>query len=569
MSSEQSKPKLSRFLILLLPLAVFSLMGRASPVDVRDAPFPSVPAEDKGPIATADTPGQACPVPPPASAPSSAMPSNALPFRPFPVTWQAVLDKFVADNVVPGAVVIVKSPSWGVRVGTAGFANIANRTKPGPEEQFRVGSVTKVFTAQTILQLEQEGLLKLTDPVLKFLSGDAIVRAIPNIEKVTVADLLQMKSGITSYTTDKLSIAVRTDPSKSYTPDDLMAILGPNATPVLSPDFTPGETYPDPYWFELYKVLKVPKPSNYPYWYYSNSNYILLGMIIQKVTRMPAVSAIQRYVMNKLGLKDTFLATDAKYIPAMRGYTQYDALNQNKIYTDWCDVTATNPSYAWTAGAIISTPWDLLHLLESMFETQRMLNDGTKEKWLTFVSADIHLGWAPIDYGVGALMQPHRPYGDFRGHGGAYPGYKALIYYFYDARTSFVLATNTWDQSGESAPEVAMLDKLMPLVKSSVTTPHPENEGLVRVGPRGKAKLAWQTGRVYGDSFNVYLGKDANKVDVADAHSHSGTALVVTTENFTEIGNLAPGKTYYWRVDTIAKDVQITGPLWRFRTGSR
>jgi D-alanyl-D-alanine carboxypeptidase len=232
-------------------------------------------------------------------------------------------------------------------------------------------------------------------------------------------------------------------------------------------------------------------------------------------------------------------------------------------------VTATNPSYAWTAGAVVSTPWDLLHFLETMFTTEQLLNNGTKEKWLTFVSADIHLGWADMEYGVGGLMQPHRRYGDFRGHGGAYPGYKTLIYYFYDSQTSFVLASNTWDQAGAEGPEVAMLDMIMPLVKSPATTPRPENGATVDSLADGKAKFAWQAGRIYGDGYNIYIGTDGTKVDSATAASHDGVHMVSVKENVAEIGNLAPDTTYYWRVDTITKDTQVTGPLWRFHIRRR
>lgn len=559
----------------LIPLAWLLLAGTASPADVSSAPAPFVLAQGPAPAPAADATSQVCPAAPAASAPSSTPPSNALPYRPFPATWQAALDKLVNDKEVPGAVIIVKSPSWGVRVGVAGFANLATRTKPGPGQQFRIGSVSKVFTAQTVLQLEQEGRLKLTDPVRKFLGSNATVAAIPNIDKITIADLLQMKSGITTYTTAKLLEAVRADPNKSYTPDELMAILGPNANPVLPPDYAPGATYPDPYWlgratiFPNIDTSNMPKPADYPHWYYTNSNYILLGMIIEKITGKKASEAIQHYVMDKIGLKDTFLADDAKRIPAMRGYTHMDAIWSKKVYEDWCDVTATDPSSGWTAGAVVSTPWDLLHLLETMFRTQQMLNDGTKEKWLTLVSADVHIGWAPMEYGMGALMQAHRSYGDFRGHGGAFPGYKALIYYFYDAQTSFVLATNTGDATGKKAPEEEMLDTIMPLVKSSATTPRPQNNGLMRLAQGGKAKLAWQAGRIYGDNYNVYIGTDADKVDSATASSHDGVRLESVRENAAEIGALARGRTYYWRVDTITKDAQITGPIWRFRTGGR
>jgi CubicO group peptidase (beta-lactamase class C family) len=509
-------------------------------------------------------PPEPCPTPPASAPPPQAFPSNALPYRPFPAAWQAVLDKMVSDKTVPGALVIVKSPIWGVRLGTAGLSEITTQTPMSPGQQFRIGSVSKVFTGQTVLSLEQEGRLKLTDPVLKFLGDDPVVKDIPDIENETVADLLQMKSGITNYLTEDILVSVRTNPSIHYSPDQLMRVLGKSASPTIPPDFAPGQTYSDPYWWELFKPLGVSEPAPYPYWYYSNSNYVLLGMIIEKITGMPAADAIKQYVIDRAGMRDTFFATDEKPTPAMRGYTHLDALGGTKIYNDWCDVTGTNPSYAWTAGAVVSTPWDLLQLLETMFRTERLLNAGTKDKWYSFASSDIHLGWAPTEYGTGALMQAHRAYGDFRGHGGAYPGYKTLIYYFPDAQTSFVLASNTWDQTGPVAPEVAMLESIMTLVKSAVTTPSPQNSD--RYGAPGKVRLSWQAGRVYGDGYNIYLGTNADQVDSASMGSHPGVTLHHSYGNSIEVDALQPRETYFWRVDTVAGDRIISGPLWRFTT---
>ena len=127
--------------------------------------------------------------------------------------------------------------------------------------------------------------------------------------------------------------------------------------------------------------------------------------------------AVQNLICRRLGLSDTLLAEDLKHPDKMmRGYTKLDAV-RNPKFSDWKDVTDMNPSVAWAAGAGISTPWDLLRLIESLTKTGELLNKGTKEKWLTFASADIH--WAGVEYGVGGIMQLQRVYGDCRGHGGA------------------------------------------------------------------------------------------------------------------------------------------------------
>jgi len=510
----------------------------------------------------ASAPVQACPMVAPDTPPPSTSPSNALPYRAFPPAWQAKLDQLVATNVIPGAVVIVKSPIWGVRVGTAGYSNIPQKIKPSPGQQFRIGSVSKMFLGQAFLQLVQEGKVSLSDPVLKYLGDEPTVTAIPNIAKVTIAELLQMNSGITNYLGNPtISGEIYAKPNRQFTPQDLMAVLDPKAVPPLPADFAPGATYPNPYWVTLGQSAP-PAPAPYPFWYYSNSNYILLGMVAEKITKTSSADFIRTYITEKIGLKDTFLAESDQTLPYIHGYTQYNPELSQKVYASWCDVTAVNPSYAGTAGAVISTPWDLLHFLETALKTEQFLNAGTKQKWLSFASADIHYGWEPMEYAVGALMQPHRSYGDARGHGGAIPGYKTLAYYFFDSDTSFVLASNTWDGTAE----VTLLDQLMPLVTSEVTTPQPARSAIVPLGPTGSLSVSWQAGRVDALNYAVYWGTNADQVDNATADKHDGVQLQTVPGINAVLTGLKPGTAYYWRVDIVGATGIVPGALWSFNT---
>lgn len=577
-------PKRLRWLALLPLLAMTT--GQFAAVAQEKALTPS-PAPAPTPTPT----GGAQPVPPGyppavcAPAPTSAGPTprhgtNAVPYRPFPATWQRTIDALVANGSIPGAVIIVKSPDWGVRVGVTGKANLVSGEKMAPDLQFRVGSVSKAFLAQAILRLEQEGKIKLSDPVLTYLAGNKLVEGIPNIDKITVANLLQMSSGVTNYLEDTgIGFSPQITPDKHFDANDIIAPLSKNGgTPkTLTPDFAPGDTYPNPYWVSLFNSAP-PAPPQYPAWTYSNSNYILLGMIGEKVTGLPPQAFLQRYVFDVAGLKDTYFATDDKKLPTIHGYTKWGSIPYPvQVFNDWCDVTKINPTYAWTAGAIVSTPWDLLKFEDAMFRTDTLLNQGTKNKWFTFVSSDIHAGWEVMQYGVGGLMQPERSYGTARGHGGAFPGYKTLLYYFYDQKTSFVLSSNTWD----SEWEVTMLDEIMPQVSSAATTPWPANETTgVGVAKGGSLHVGWQAGRVYGDSYDVYWGTDPAAVDRASADSHPGVQRATVTRLAADI-KVKPNTTYYWRVDTVKPGYHwpkkpeepegiamplIIGPTWQFRT---
>lgn len=536
---------------------------------------PFAAAEAKQPATTAPTGAQPvppgyppahCPAPPPPAKPPATAGNDALPYQPFPATWQATIDALVAKGDIPGAVIIVKSPDWGVRVGVTGEANLVTHQKMSPDMQFRVGSVSKAFLGQVVLRLEQEGKIRLSDKVLAYLGDDKTVSGIPNIDKITVADLLQMKSGVSNYLEDTaIGFSPQITPDRSIPPEELASAVSstghPMGKPPVAPLFAPGDTYINPYWATVLGE-PPPEPAPYPAWNYSNTNYILLGMIARKVTGMEPQDYLRRYVFDVVGLKNTYFATDARRLPQMHGYTKWGSIPYPvQVYDTWCDVTATNPSYAWTAGAIVSTPWDLLKFEDAMFASDTLLNAGTKNKWLTFVSADIHVGWEPMQYGVGGLMQAERGYGSARGHGGAFPGYKTLIYYFGDQKTSFVLASNTWDQEWEEV----MLDEIMPQVSSAVTTPHPGNDAIL---PAGTAKLGWQAGRMYGDRYDVYWGTSQEAVDKASAEHHPGVERQTVT-GLTASISVQSGKTYYWRVDTISPGQKlpfVIGPTWRFKT---
>lgn len=488
--------------------------------------------------------------------------SNALTYRPFPPAWQAALDRFTETRAIPGAVVVLRSPEWGVRVGVTGYSDLRTKRTPSPEAPFRVGSVTKAFTAQIVLMLEQQGRLKLTDPILKHLANNAAVAAIPNISKITIGDCMQMKSGVTNYLAyPAIATSPDDNPRKQYTPEELLAPLNPTTPGALAPDFAPGATYPNPYWV-AFMGPNQPAPPDYPpypWWTYSNSNYIVLGLIVEKVSGMSMADAVHSFICQRLGMDDTLFATDMQYPSGMaRGYTKLDAL-RNPKYSDWKDVTDLNPSYAWSAGAVISTPWDLLRFLESIFKTERLLNKGTRQKWLTFVSAAIH--WADTQYGMGAAMQVQRTYGDLRGHGGAYPGYKTAMYRFPDSDISLIISANTWD----GQPEVDIMDAIMQQATSAPTTPAPAPGQTTPIGWNNSVTVSWQAGRLYGDSYRVYWGTRPDLVESATLDSHPGVEMKTTRDLMTDLTGLTPDATYFWRVDAVsAATGPIPSPVWWF-----
>ena len=202
---------------------------------------------------------------------------------------------------------------------------------PTTTDHYRIGSLTKTMTATVILQLAQEGKLSLDDPISKYRPD------VPNGDTITIAQLLDMRSGLYGYDLDPVFLrAVDADPKRIWSPDDLLAIG--YSKPAL---FAPGTAYD-----------------------YSNTNYVLLGLVMEQVTGKTASELFQERLFDPLGLDSTLLpALDDASIPSVfaHGYQftsaeqaggtdpaltaeqQQAAADGELLPTDW---SAANPSGA-------------------------------------------------------------------------------------------------------------------------------------------------------------------------------------------------------------------------------
>ena len=186
------------------------------------------------------------------SRPGSTAGSSAL--KPIDqAALQATVDTAAKELLVPGAVVLLRTPQGEFTV-TYGTTPLGATTPPRADTHFRIASNTKTMTAAVILQLAQEGKLSLGDPVSKYVPG------VPNGDDITIAELLEMRSGLYNYTdAPELSASLDRDPTRVWTPDELLAIAFKHP-----PNFPPGTAYE-----------------------YNNTNYVLLGLIAEKVDGRP------------------------------------------------------------------------------------------------------------------------------------------------------------------------------------------------------------------------------------------------------------------------------------------
>ncbi|WP_030548454.1 serine hydrolase [Streptomyces albus] len=222
----------------------------------------------------------------------------------------------------------------GVWNGSSGVADLETERPRLPQDRFRVGSITKTFVATVLLQLESERRIDLDDTVEKWLPG--VVRGNGHDgRKITVRQLLNHTSGIFDYTSDTAFAEKMFGPGfqehryDTWTPEQLVDIATAH-----EPDFAPGTD-----------------------WNYSNTNYVLAGMVIERVTGAEYAEEIERRILRPLRLRATTVPGTDPDVPRPHGraYSTLGGDPEEKIH----DTTELNPSIAGAAGEMISTTGDL------------------------------------------------------------------------------------------------------------------------------------------------------------------------------------------------------------------
>ncbi len=361
----------------------------------------------------------------------------------------AAVDKAMKDNVIPGAVVLISSPTQGTWTGTFGTRTLGEDDPITTGDHFRVGSNTKTMTSTVILQLVQEGKLALDDPIGKYISG------VPNGDTITIADLSEMRSGLYSYSFDpKFNQTLDEEPQTAWTPQELLDIAF--AQPVKA---EPGTTFD-----------------------YSNTNIVLLGLVIEKLTGMTAAEAFQQRIFGPLGMTNTSLpvADDASIAdPHPQGYSF--GTNSSTIDTfalPAADVpkalagtllpnneTDANPSWTWTAGGAISTVDDMKTYVEALVGGG-LLDAQTQKLRLDSLQSTDPGNPAAAGYGLGIAQV-----GPLIGHDGQIPGYMTFMGHDPTTGLTVVILTNLATVPTGEGSALTILKSLLPIFYQGVPLP--------------------------------------------------------------------------------------------------
>src|SRR5436189_347142 len=344
------------------------------------------------------------------SRPGSTAGSSAL--KPIDqAALQTMVDRTAKELLLPGAVVRLRTPQGDFTAAT-GTTELNTKNPPRADTYFRIASNTKTMTAAVIMQLAQESKLSLDDPVSKYVPG------VPNGDNITIAQLLEMRSGLYNYTNvPEFSASLDRDHTKVWSPAELLAIAFAHP-----PNFPPGTAYE-----------------------YNNTNYALLGLIIEKVDGRPLAQAMQDRLFDPLNMQHTELpAGTVNTIPepyshgylygsssvALVGTPPYSPEVQaaaragTLLPTDYTDL---NHSFAAAAGGVISTANDLAVWIKALVGA-RVLNAEYQRRWLDSLQPEDPRKPDGQQYGYGIAQLSWGP-NTIYFHGGETPGYNSKISY--------------------------------------------------------------------------------------------------------------------------------------------
>jgi D-alanyl-D-alanine carboxypeptidase len=330
------------------------------------------------------------------------------------------VQRVMKEANVPGVTVGLWTPDKGVYERSFGVADKSTGQRMSPDLFMRIGSETKTFTVTAVLQLVDQGKLDLDDPISAYVDG------VPNGDEISLRELAGMRSGLYNYSEDPdFFKALTADPERSFTPQQLLDYAFKH--PVL---FQPNEKF-----------------------YYSNTNLILLGLVVEKVAEQPLQDFIEENVLEPAGMGDTVLATNADFPePHAQGYTNQTGEVENA--TNW------NPSWGWAAGAMISTRDDLRTWARTVATGEfpdggTMVEPDTQKQRLDTLPTGIK----GAGYGLGIFDVQ-----GWIGHNGSLPGYESLTIHLPSAEATLVVLLNTDVLHDKEEPSTLFGDAITSIV---------------------------------------------------------------------------------------------------------
>jgi len=330
---------------------------------------------------------------------------SAGPELPLEERLQRVLDTSIEKHGVRGASAAVVFPDREIWLGTSGLSHESVAMDPGL--LVFTGSITKNVVAALTLKLAEEGKLFLEDPVSRWLPG------YPHVDgNITLRQLLNHTSGIYMFwENQEIWDEAKRDPGRVWAPEEVLASI-------QEPDFPPGEG-----------------------WRYSNTNYLLLAMIIERATDSTLSAELRRCFWDPLGIEDAYLAIQDE-VPDHRAHVWGDHFGNDGDVT--FEPRAAHDSIAFGSGDLVTTPRSLARWCDALFRG-KVLQPGSMDQMLDFVERGF--AFRKTGYGLGVMLYRKRfAFGERAiGHGGGNIGSVTSMIHLPEHRLSVVVMVNRFD----------------------------------------------------------------------------------------------------------------------------
>ncbi len=355
---------------------------------------------------------------------------------------QSIVDAYHAGGRFPGVSAAVSLPDGNVVAVTAGEADTVRHLPLTPDARMLQGSVGKTYFAAAAMRLVGEGRLELDAPVSRYLGDLSWYFRVPNADAITVRHLMTHTSGVMRYEfKEAFTIDLTNQPDKHWEPAELLAYVLDER-----PSFAPGEG-----------------------WEYSDTNFILLGMIMEKVTGRACYDLIREWLLEPLDLENT-VPSDSRTIPGLvQGYAGPDnpfGGTDEMVMADGRFVI--NPQFEWAGGGFASSASDLARWARALY-TGQAFDPEFLPMMLDGVPARLGRG---SRYGLGVILLD-TPAGPSQGHSGFFPGYLTEMAYFPELDIAAAVQVNTSVSGALGRAPQAVLVELVQAARTALSPTSP------------------------------------------------------------------------------------------------
>jgi len=358
-----------------------------------------------------------------AASPNASNPSRArskdrtsdVPMSALRASLQAKLNVLHAAGSFPGATIGFVLPDGRSSSVSTGVADVENKVPLKPTDRMLAGSIGKTYVSTVMLQIVQDGRVNLDTKIDQWFGSDAWFPRLPNAKDITLRMLMNHSSGIPEHVLNKDFITeMKKEPDRIWKPEDLIGYIL-DAKPL----FPAGQG-----------------------WSYADTNYILVGMIFERVTGKTVYGEVQRRILKPLRLERT-IPSDRRILPeVISGYSMPNSPFgfEGRVIVGGRFII--NPQMEWTGGGFASTAEDLARWAKHLYEG-KVLRKETLDQMLSGVDAREGRGsGAGNKYGLAVQIRTSE-WGVSYGHGGWFPGYLSEMEYFPRQRIAVAVQFNT------------------------------------------------------------------------------------------------------------------------------